>query len=54
MTKGYLMKSCSISNNYVKRAMLGHYIVPIKNEQAKPTMTEKLHGKKPKNRYVQW
>lgn len=46
------MKTCSLSNNFVKRAVLDFYAV--KKEEAKPTMTEKLYGKKPKNRYVQW
>lgn len=53
MTKKYV-KTCSLSNSFVKRVVSGNYINSAKKENAKPTMTEKLHGKKPKNRYVQW
>lgn len=46
MTKKY-MKTCSLSNNFVKRVALGIYINSAKKESIKPTMTEKLYGKKP-------
>lgn len=53
MAKEYI-KTCSFSDNTIRRAVLGHYVTPAKKDETKPTMTEKLHGKKPKNRYVQW
>lgn len=46
MTKKY-MKTCNLSNSFVKRVVSGNYINSAKKESIKPTMTEKLYGKKP-------
>lgn len=55
MAREYL-KTCSFSNNFVRQVVYSgqRYANKERPPEQKRSMTEKLHGVKPSNKYVAW